>query len=89
MEKLIDKSIVEIRENNLQCECIWRNPQNCVSCFTSCSKIIMANNYNVIFPEEIMEMIVKEYAKWYNSELCEAKTKEKWKTDGKDKKKIK
>ena len=49
----------------------------------------MANDYNVIFPEEIMEMIVKEYAKWYNSELCEAKTKEKWKTDGKDKKKIK
>ena len=42
----------------------------------------MANNYNVIFPEEIMEMIVKEYAKWQNSELCEAKTKEKWKTDG-------
>ena len=72
-EEMIDKSMAEIRRNNLQCECIRRNPQTCVCCFTKNSKTIMTNNYNNICPEETKDIIVRESAKWYNRELREAK----------------
>ena len=83
-EKLIDKSIIEIRENNLQCECTRRNTQICVDCFTNSSKNIMAHNYNDMCPVVTSEIIVKENAKWYNSDLREAKKnkrkmEDKWK----------
>ena len=84
-EKFIEKSMSEIREiNNLVCENCGRNPQNCVNCFTERSKTIMAYNYNNMCPMETREIVVRENAKWYNSELREAKKnkrkmEDKWK----------
>ena len=86
-EKFIEKSVLEIREkrenNNSFCESC-RSLQSCVNCFTRSSKTIMANNYDNICPEETKEIIVRENAKWYNSELREAKKnkrkmEDKWK----------
>ena len=87
-ETYIDESIKKIDENRRKCKCISENRQideeTCVSCYTASRKNILAMNYNDICPEINKQIIIKENAKWFNSELREAKKKkrrleDKWK----------
>ena len=81
------RSLKEIREFDLKCECNIENTQiedlNCVNCIADSSRNIFASNYNKC-PEVTRQITEKEHAKWFNSELCEAKKKkrrmeDKWK----------
>ena len=97
-EKFIDECSTEIHEYgemNLQCNCELgnncRNKKVCVNCFTKYSKNIMSSNYNNKCQEVTKQIKVKENAKWYNSELREArknkrKMEDKWKRSKKEKK---
>lgn len=49
----------------------WTGDRVCVSCFTFYSQSILASSYNDKCPEVTRQIIVKENAKWFNSELRE------------------
>ena len=81
-KNFIDECTNEISKMNTNCECEKRRnhqgEQTCVSCHTVNSKKIMLTKYNEKCPEIEKTITVRERAKWYNSELNEAKkTKEK------------
>ena len=87
-EKFIEESLKEIRESDLKCECNLENTQiedqNCVNCIADSSRNVLASNYNDKCPEVTKQITDKEHAKWFNSELREAKKKkrrmeDKWK----------
>ena len=87
-EKFIDESLKTVRKLKFNCDCdLGRNQtdeQICVNCFTDRNKKILALNYKDRCPEVMKQIVVKENAKWYNSELRELKKQkrkleDKWK----------
>ena len=87
-KNFIDECTNEISKMNTNCECEKRRnhqgEQTCVSCHTVNSKKIMLTKYNEKCPEIEKTITVRERAKWYNSELNEAKKQkrkmeDKWK----------
>ena len=80
----IDESVREIENLNISCECgdavnlsvnenDFSRSNNCINCYTEKCKHVLSSNYNKRCPEIQKQITIRDNAKWFNSDLLEAK----------------
>ena len=91
----IEESIKEIEDLNISCECNdavgppgnendFSRSDSCLNCYTEKCKHVLALNYDKRCPEIKKIITIRDNAKWFNSDLLEAKRirrkmEDKWK----------